>query len=83
MYLYPVSAQVNTITLFNNLNLSILYNIFLRILQSIKASSAVFFKKQASNSKLMSTWDNFKYRKNVASRRIRDIVKSRSIIIAF
>lgn len=82
MYLYFVDTQVNTIILFNYLSFLVFYNVFLKILRNIKALSTAFIKGQVSNSKLVSTWSNFKYRKNITRENIEDIVKFRSVTIA-
>lgn len=55
MYLYLAGAKVDTITLFNYLGLFVLYNLLLRKLRDIKANSAAFIKKQASNYKLVGS----------------------------
>ena len=55
MYLYSVGAKVDAITLFNHLGLSVLFNVLLRKLRDIKASSAAFIKEQASNCKLVGS----------------------------
>ncbi len=62
MYMYSAGAKVDAITLLNRLGLSVSYNVLLRKLRSITTSSAAFIKKQASNCKLVGTWDNFQYR---------------------
>lgn len=55
MYLYSAGARVDTITLFNHLRISILYNILMRKLRSITTSSVVFIKERASNNRLIGT----------------------------
>lgn len=80
MYLY--SAGADAITLLNHLGLSVSYNSLLRKLRDIKAHSAAFIKKQATNCKLVGSWDNFEYRENVAGERIGDTVKFRSVKMA-
>ena len=82
MYLYSASARVDAITLLNYFGLSVLYSVLLQTLRDIKASSAAFIKEQVFNCKLVGTWDNFEYRKNVAGERIGDIVKFRFITMA-
>ena len=42
-------------------------------------SSITFIKKQASNNRLVGIWDNFEYGENVASKKIGDIVKFKSL----
>lgn len=80
MYLY--SAGADAITLLNHLGLSVPYNSLLRKLRDIKAHSAAFIKKQATNCKFVGSWDNFEYRENVAGERIGDTVKLRSVKMA-
>lgn len=82
MYLYSAGARVDAITLLNHLGISVLYNVLLRKLRSITASSSAFIKAQASNRKLIGTWDNFEYRENIAGERIDDTVKFRSVTMA-
>lgn len=82
MYLYSAGARVDAITLLNHLGLFVSYNVLLKTLRDIKTSSAAFIKEQASNCKLVGTWDNFEYRENVAGERIGDVVKFRSITMA-
>lgn len=82
MYMYSAGAKVDAITLFNRLGLSVLYNVLLRKLRGIATSSAAFINEQASNCKLVGTWNNFEYRENVAGERIGDTVKFRSITMA-
>lgn len=82
MYLYLVKVQVDAITLLNHLCFLVSYNIFLRKLRNITTSSAIFIKNKAFNNKLVGMWNNFEYRKNIASKRIGDIIKFRSVIIA-
>lgn len=79
IYLYSVRARVNAIIFFNHLGLLVSYNVFLRKVKSITISSATFIREQAFNNKLVGMWDNFKYRKNVTGKKIRGIVKFRSI----
>ena len=81
-YLYFVSTKVDAITLFNHLGLSILYNMLLKKLRNITSSNIVYIKEQASNSRLVSSWDNFEYRENVAGERIGDTVEFRSVTMA-
>ena len=83
MYLYSAGAKVDAITLLNHLGLFVLYNLLLQKLRDIKAHNTAFIKKQASNYKLVGSWDNFEYRKNVVGERIGDIVKFRFMTIAF
>lgn len=75
MYLYSASAKVDAIILLNHFGLSMLYNFLLQKLRDIKAHNTIFIKKQASNYKLMSFWDNFKYRENIVDKRIENTVK--------
>ena len=82
IYLYSAGAKVDAITLLNHLGLSVSYNVLLKRLRSIMSSSAAFIKQQATNCKLVGTWDNFEYRENVAGERIGDIVKFRSVTMA-
>ena len=82
MYLYLADAWVHPITLFNHFGLSILYKVFLRKLKDIKTLSTTFIKEQTSNYKLVGTWDNFEYWKNITGKRIGDEVKFRLVIIA-
>lgn len=79
MYLYLAGARVDVITLLNYLKLLVLYNISLRKLRNITISSTAFIKKQVSNNKLVDMWDNFEYKENVVGKRIRDIVKFKSV----
>lgn len=58
------------------------YNILIKKLRNIIISSIIFINEQASNNRLVGTWDNFEYRENVASKRIGNIVKFRSITMA-
>lgn len=44
--------------------------------------SATFIKYQATNCKLVEIWDNFQYGENVADKKIGNIVKFRSMIMA-
>ena len=83
MYLYSAGAKVNAITLLNHLGLSVLYNSLLRKLRDIKGHSIVFIKQQATNCKLIGSWDNFEYRENVIGKRIGDTVKFRFVTMAF
>lgn len=53
IYLYFAGARVDAITLFNYLGISILYNMLLKKLRSIIASSSTFIKAQASNCNLI------------------------------
>lgn len=55
IYLYLAGAKVDAITLLNHLGFSILYNVLLRKLEDIKASSTAFIKEQVSNCKLVGT----------------------------
>ncbi len=82
MYIYSAGAKVDAITLLNRLGFSVLYNVLLKKLRCITTSSAAFIKEQASNCKLVSTWDNFEYQKNVVEERIGDIIKFRSVLMA-
>ena len=82
MYLYFAGVRVDARTLLNYLDILVLYNVLLRKLRSITASSSAFIKAQASNRKLVGMWDNFKYRENVAGKKISDTVKFRSVTIA-
>ena len=82
IYLYSAGAKVDAITFLNHLGLSVSYNVLLKKLRNITSSSAAFIKEQASNCKLVGTWDNFEYRENVSGERIGDIVKFRSITMA-
>lgn len=59
-----------------------MYNIFLKTLRIIKASSAAFIEKQSSSSKLVGTKNNFEYRKNISDKGIENIVKFKLIIMA-
>lgn len=61
IYLYSAEAKVDAITLLNHLGLSVSYNILLKRLRNIMLSSATFIKQQATNCKLVGTWDNFEY----------------------
>lgn len=79
MYLYLAGARVDVITLLNYFKLLVLYNISLRKLRNITISSTAFIKKQVSNNKLMDMWDNFKYKENIVGKRIRDIIKFKSV----
>lgn len=82
IYYYSTSTQIDAITLLNHLSMFFLYNVFLRTLNNIKFSIVAFIKKQTPNFKLMSIWDNFKYKKNVVGEKFEDIIKFISIIIA-
>ena len=82
MYLYSASAKVDAITLLNHLGLSVSYNVLLRKLRDIKASSTAFIKEQAFNCNLVGSWDNFEYRENVAGEQIGDTIKFLSITMA-
>lgn len=82
MYMYSAGAKVDAITLLNHLGLFVSYNVLFRKLRGITTSSAAFIKEQASNCKLVGTWDNFEYRENVAGERISDTVKFRSVTMA-
>lgn len=75
MYLYSAGANIDAITLLNYLGLSVLYNLLLRKMRDIKAHSTAFIKQQATNCKLIGSWDNFEYRENVMGKRIDDTVK--------
>lgn len=83
MYLYLARAKVDAITLLNHLGLSVLYNSLLQKLRDIKAPNAAFIKQQATNYKLVGSWNNFEYRKNVMGEKIGDTVKFQSVIMAF
>ena len=80
--LYFVGAKVDAITLLNYLGLMISYNVLLKKLRNITSSSAAYIKEQASNCRLVGSWDNFEYRENVAGERIGDTVKFRSVTMA-
>ena len=82
MYLYFADARVNSITFLNHFGILVLYNVLLRKFKSITAFNSAFIKAQASNCKLVGTWNNFEYRENVAGERIGDTVKFRSVTIA-
>lgn len=82
IYLYSAGAKVDAITLLNHLGLSVSYNLLLRKLRDIKAHSTAFIKKQASNCRLVGSWDNFEYRENVVGEKIGDTVKFRSVTMA-
>lgn len=77
--MYLASAQVNTITLLNHFDILVLYNIFIRKLKNITIFSIAFIKKQISNNRLIGMWNNFKYKKNVASKKIENIMKFKFI----
>lgn len=59
IYIYSASIKVDAIIFLNCLYLSVSYNVFIRKLRGITTFSAAFIKEQASNCKLVSTWDNF------------------------
>lgn len=80
--MYLAKAQINAIIPLNYLGLLVLYNVFLKKLKNIIIFNAIFMKKQAFINKLVSMWDNFKYKKNIAGKKIRDIVKFRSETMA-
>lgn len=61
MYLYSAGARIDAITLLNYLGISVSYSVFMRKLRNITTSSAAFIKEQASNNRLVGTWDNFEY----------------------
>lgn len=82
IYLYLAGIQIDTITLFNYLGISVLYSVLIKKLRNITMSSVAFIKKQASNNRLIGTCDNFEDQENVASKRIGDIIKFRSVSIA-
>lgn len=67
-YLYFAGAQVNTITLLNHLGLSISYSTLQQKLKSISFESPCWIKMQLSNPKLVGTWHNFKYHKNISNK---------------
>ena len=82
MYLYSAGAQIDAITLLNHLGISVSYNVLMRKLTNITTFSVAFIKEQASNNRLVGTWDNFEYQENIAGKRIGDIVKFRSVTMA-
>ncbi|MCJ1344728.1 hypothetical protein MMC31_002931 [Peltigera leucophlebia] len=82
LYLYSAGARVDAITLLNHLGLSVSYDTLQRKLKSIFFQSARWINMQASNPKLVGTWDNFEYRENVNGERVGDKLKFRSITMA-
>ena len=82
LYLYLAGARIDAITLLNHLGLSVLHNVLLRKLREITRSSAAWIKAQASNCRLVGSWDNFEYRENVHGERVGDTVKFRSVTMA-
>ena len=83
MYLYLARAQDNVKILLNYLGLLILYKVFFKKLRNITTSNTLFIQEQAFNNKVVSMWDNFEYRKNIVCKKMRKIVKFKSITIAF
>lgn len=82
LYLYSAGAQVDAITLLNRMGLTVSYDVLLHKLKAIASDSALWIKQQASNLRLVGTWDNFEYRENVHGERIGDLVKFKSITMA-
>lgn len=82
LYLYSAGARVDAITLLNHLGISVSYNTLQRKLKNISSESVRWIKMQATNPKLVGTWDNFEYRENVNGERVGDKVKFRSITMA-
>ena len=82
LYLYSAGACVDAIILLNRLGLLVLYDVLQKSLRNITLASQAWIKEQATNCKLVGTWDNFEYRENVHGERIGDTVKFRSITMA-
>ena len=82
LYFYSSGARVDAITLLNHLGLSVSYNVLQKKLHSITSSSKKWIKQQATNPRLVGSWDNFEYRENVHGERVGDTVKFRSITMA-
>ena len=83
LYVYSAGTQTDAITLLNHLGVGILYNTFIRKLKGIVAETHQWTKQQSSNPKLVGTWDNFEYCKNVHKDRVDDKVKFRLITMAY
>lgn len=82
LYLYSAGARVDAITLLNRLGLSVSYDVLQKSLRNITLASQAWIKEQATNCKLVGTWDNFEYRENVHDERVGDTVKFRSVTMA-
>lgn len=82
IYVYLAIAQVDAITFLNHLWLSVLYKILLKKLRNIITFSSIFIKVQVSNNKVVSKWNNSRFKKNVVGKRIRDTIKFRFVTIA-
>ena len=82
MYWYLAGAKVDAITLLNHFGLSVLYNSLFKKLRDIKTHSATFIKQQATNWKLVGSWDKFEYKENIMGKRIGDTMKFQSVTMA-
>ena len=82
IYLYSAKAKVDIITLLNYLGFSVLYKVLLKRLRNIMLFRTAFIKQQTINCKLVGIWDNFEYQENIADKRIGNIIKFRSMIMA-
>ena len=80
--MYFAKAQVDAITLYNHLGLSVSYPVLLIKLGDITTTSQRWIKQQDTNCQLVGIWDNFKFRENVSEERVDDVVKFRSITMA-
>lgn len=55
LYLYSAGARVDAITLLNNLELSVLYNVFQKKLWDITTTTKHWIRQQAKNQQLVGT----------------------------
>lgn len=82
LYMYSARARVDAITLLNHLGLSVSYDILQKKLYNLTKSTTMWIKRQGSNCKLVGSWDNFEFWKNVHGKRTGNTVKFQSITIA-
>lgn len=61
LYMYSAGAQVDVITLFNHLDLSVSYDVLQKKLHNVTKSTTMWIKRQGSNRKLVGSWDNFEF----------------------
>lgn len=75
IYIYSAKAWVDAITFLNHLGLSVFYDVLQKKLKEVTTSTITWIKSQESNRKLVGSWDNFKFRKNIYGEKTRDKVK--------
>lgn len=81
LYMYSAELKVDAITFLNHLRLSVSYKVLFKKLRDITLANKLYIKKQVKNTQLVSTWDNFQFKKNVQRKYINNMIKFRSIRI--